>query len=320
MQVSQAERLLRRIEWTAFRRLDGLLQGDYRTLFRGAGVDLIDLREYQPHDDVRHIDWNVTARLQVPHVRQYAEEREMSAWFLIDLTPSTGFGSVGRSKRDAILEFVLLLARLIVARGNRVGALVYGRGIDALVPPGAGRRHVLSLAHRLLSMPQLGVVGPTRLALPLERLGAMMRRRSTLFVVSDFLSEPGWELPLGRLAQRHDVLAVWVRDPLEAQLPAVGLMTFTDPETGETLFVDSTDPALRRRYGAIAEREGQRIEAVFARTGVPRLRLSTERDVVTDLLDYLLERRALRHLAAAPGARAGPRSDEPTPSHAEISR
>ena len=126
----QAERLLRRLEWTVLKRLDGQLMGDYRTLMRGAGLDLADLREYQLHDDVRHIDWNVTARLQVPHVRVYTEDREMSAWFLLDLSPSVDFGSGPQSKRDLSAGFVAVLARLLTQRGNRVGALLYGAGVD----------------------------------------------------------------------------------------------------------------------------------------------------------------------------------------------
>ena len=125
----QADRLLRHLEWHVIRRLDGLLQGDYRTLVRGSGLDLADLREYQPHDDVRHIDWNVTARLNAPHVRVFTEDREMSAWFLLDLSPSIHFGPQGHAKRDILTGFVAVLARLLTRHGNRVGALLYGAGV-----------------------------------------------------------------------------------------------------------------------------------------------------------------------------------------------
>src|SRR6187402_3405392 len=145
--------LLKRLEWTVLRRLDGLLQGDYRTLMRGSGLDLADLREYQHHDDVRHIDWNVTARLQSPHVRVFTEDREMSAWFLLDLSPSVDFGSGELRKRNVSAEFVAVLARLLTRHGNRVGAMLYGSGVDAVIPTRNGRRHVLHLLHSIQNRP-----------------------------------------------------------------------------------------------------------------------------------------------------------------------
>src|SRR3954471_19258870 len=141
------EKLLKNLEWTVIRRLDGLLHGDYRTLFRGFGLDLADLREYQYHDDVRHIDWNVTARLQTPYVREFNEDREVTAWFLLDLSPSVDFGSEAVKKRGVALDFVTVLARLLTRHGNRVGALFYGDTLDAMVPPRSGRAHVLHILH-----------------------------------------------------------------------------------------------------------------------------------------------------------------------------
>jgi uncharacterized protein (DUF58 family) len=147
------ESLLRRLEWTALRRLDGLLQGDYRTLFRGFGLDLADLREYQYGDDVRHIDWNVTARLDTPYVKQYHEDREITAWFLVDLSGSVDFGSRETKKQAVATQFVALLARLLTRRGNRVGALLYGSSVDTVIPARSGRRHVLQILHRMHSRP-----------------------------------------------------------------------------------------------------------------------------------------------------------------------
>src|SRR5204862_3193601 len=143
------ERLLDRLDWTVIRRLDGLLQGDYRTLFRGFGLDLADLREYQYHDDVRYIDWNVTARLSTPYVREYHEDREVTAWFLLDLSASIDFGSRGVRKRNVSQDFVAVLARLLTRHGNRVGALLYGRGIESMIPARTGRRHVLQILHEM---------------------------------------------------------------------------------------------------------------------------------------------------------------------------
>src|SRR6186997_940704 len=151
------EQLLRRLEWTVIRRLDGMLHGDYRTLFRGTGLDLADLREYQYHDDVRHIDWNVTARLQIPYVREYHEDREVTAWFLLDLSPSVDFGTVGedREKRTVLIDFVATLARLLTRRGNRVGAMIAGGAAEVVIPAGTGRVQVLRLIEDLLRQPRL---------------------------------------------------------------------------------------------------------------------------------------------------------------------
>jgi uncharacterized protein (DUF58 family) len=223
------------------RRLDGLLQGDYRTLLRGTGMDLADLREYQHHDDVRHIDWNVTARLQQPHVRVFTEDREMSAWFLLDLSPSMDFGSSELRKRNVSAEFVAVLARMLTRHGNRVGAMLYGSGVDAVIPARGGRHHVLHLLHTLQARPETTHLGPTRLHELLESAANLVRRRSTVFVVSDFITEPGWEKPLGQLARRHEVVAVRLLDPLELDLPDLGLIPIRDVETGEQLLVDTHD-------------------------------------------------------------------------------
>src|SRR4051812_11868387 len=186
-----AEHVLRRLEWKVIRRLDGLLQGDYRTLLRGAGLDLADLREYQLHDDVRHIDWNVTARMQTPHVRVFTEDREMSAWFLLDLSPSVDFGSGELRKRNVSAEFVAVLARLLTRHGNRVGAMLYGSGVDTVIPTRGGRRHVLHLLNSMQGRPSQTEGGTTRLRDLLESSASLIKRRSTVFVVSDFISEPG---------------------------------------------------------------------------------------------------------------------------------
>jgi uncharacterized protein (DUF58 family) len=170
--------LLRRLEWTALRRLDGLLQGDYRTLFRGFGLDLADLREYQYGDDVRHIDWNVTARLDTPYVKQYHEDREITAWFLVDLSGSVDFGSRETKKQAVATQFVALLARLLTRRGNRVGALLYGSSVDTVIPARSGRRHVLQILHRMHSRPAAPATGETKLGELLQAgANAMSRRR-----------------------------------------------------------------------------------------------------------------------------------------------
>jgi uncharacterized protein (DUF58 family) len=278
--------VLRRLEWTVIRRLDGLLQGDYRTLLRGAGLDLADLREYQHHDDVRHIDWNVTARLQVPHVRVFTEDREMAAWFLVDLSPSVDFGSGEQRKRNVSAEFVAVLARVLTRHGNRVGALLYGSGVDSVIPTRGGRRHVLHLLHSIQSRPLAAESGTTRLRDLLEAAANSVKRRSTLFVVSDFISEPGWERPLALLAQRHEVVAVRVLDPLELDLPDLGLMTMRDSETGEQILVDTHDKGFRKRFARIAAERETSLRETLAKIGVDALELSTDDDLVEAIVRF----------------------------------
>ena len=298
------EQLLRKLEWTVLRRLDGLLQGDYRTLMRGAGMDLADLREYQHHDDVRHIDWNVTARLQMPHVRVFTEDREMNAWFLLDLSPSMDFGSGVQRKRQVSGEFVAVLAHMLTRHGNRVGAMLYGAGVDTVIPARGGRQHVLQLLHTLQTRPEsstTATTGPTRLHELLESAARMVRRRSTIFVVSDFISETGWEKPLGILAQRHEVIAVRLTDPLELELPDLGLIPIRDSETGEQLLVDTHDTGFRKRFARIAAQREADLRHSLARAGVDTLELSTDDDLLSALMRFT-DLRKQRSRASAGGA------------------
>jgi uncharacterized protein (DUF58 family) len=294
---SGAEALLKRLEWTTIRKLDGVLQGDYRTLFRGAGLDFADLREYQSHDDVRHIDWNVTARTGTPHVRVFTEDREMAAWFVLDLSASVDFGSGERRKRDVCNELVVSLARVLTGHGNRVGALLYGGGemrtqkeLTRFLPTGSGRRHVLHLAHELLvHRAKLGKQ-ETQLAQLLDKAAHVIKRRSTVFVVSDFFSAPGWDKPLAQLARRHDVVAVRLSDPLELQLPDVGMITLRDAETGETQLVDC-NPGFRRRFAEISGEKESQLRESLASAGVDTLELSTDADIADALIRFAALRR-----------------------------
>lgn len=291
------ERILRRLEWTVIRRLDGAVHGDYRTLFRGFGLDLADLREYQYHDDVRHIDWNVTARLQTPYVRVFNEDREVTAWFLLDLSPSMDFGSREMKKRSVSTEFVTVLARLLTRHGNRVGALFYGDSVDTVIPARAGRRHVLHLLHRMLSRPERARSAATNLRDLLQTAFQLIPRRSLVFVVSDFISEPGWSKPLAHLAQRHEILAVRLYDPLEMDLPDLGLLVVQDAETGEQVFVDTHDGAFRTRFAAAAERREKALRAAFGDAGVDALELSTDDDLVDTILRFADLRKQRSQLA-----------------------
>ena len=303
------EALLRRLEWTVIRRLDGLLQGDYRTLMRGAGFDLADLREYQHHDDVRHIDWNVTARLQVPHVRQFTEDRELTAWFVLDLSASLDFGSVGtiddrgrevwRTKRDVSAEFTGVMARLLTRHGNRVGALMWGNAVDVQLPPRTGRMHVLHLMQKMRAHRAPAAHAETQLRDLLAAADQRIRRRSMVFVVSDFISQPGWGDAMARLAQRHDVLAVRLHDPAESDLPDVGLMTLQDAETGEQLFVDTHDPAFRRRLAAAAEAREDQLMNELQRAGVDALEIATDDDLADCVMRCADLRRQRRRAGVA---------------------
>ena len=293
----RVDALLQRLEWTVLRRLDGLLQGDHRTLMRGSGLDLADLREYQHHDDVRHIDWNVTARLQQPHVRVFTEDREMAAWFLLDLSPSVDFGSGEQRKRDVLQGFVGLLARMISRHGNRVGAMLWGAGQDSVLPAKGGRLQVLQLLQgiEIQGFPpekkKGNHGGPLRLTDLLRSAAHTVRQRSTIFVVSDFIAEPGWEKPLGELAMRHDVVAVRLLDPLELHLPDLGLVNLRDAESGEQMLVDTHDSGFRQRFARIAAQREAQLREGLARAGVDTLELSTDDDLGDAVLRFVELRR-----------------------------
>jgi uncharacterized protein (DUF58 family) len=305
------ERLLKRLEWTVLRRLDGLLHGDYRTLVRGFGLDLADLREYQYHDDVRRIDWNVTARMQTPYVRQYHEEREVTAWFLLDLSPSVQLGSSGgsaeRGKAAISAEMVAVLARLLTRHGNRVGAMFYGDRIDTVIPARTGRRHVLHLLHRMQSRPARARSATTDLREFLQSASNIMRRRSLVFLVSDFISAPGWAEPLARLARRHEIVAVRLVDPLDRELPDLGMLMVQDAETGEQLFVDTHDRGLRRRFAAAAAQREAELRSALRRSGIDALELSTEGELIDAILRFAdLRKRRRQSATGGPVHAVGP--------------
>jgi uncharacterized protein (DUF58 family) len=313
------ETLLRRMEWTVMRRLDGLLQGDYRTLLRGFGLDLADLREYQGHDDVRYIDWNVTARMGIPHVRQFHEDREVFAWFVLDLSGSVDFGSEQVRKRELSLELVAVLGRILTRHGNRVGAILYsGKNrdksaggadlvnlADLVIPARGGRRqvlHILDRMQRLQAEKDHAIAGEqTDLGALLGKAQHVIGRRSIIFVVSDFISSPGWNRPLTLLARRHEVVAVRLYDPLENELPDLGLVVMQDAETGEQLFVDTRDGSFRRRFMQAAERRESALRDGLAQAGVDCLELATDDQLGEALLRFTGLRKRRSQLAAGAG-------------------
>jgi uncharacterized protein (DUF58 family) len=199
----RAEQVLQRVEFSVLRRLDGLLQGEYRSLFYGHGLDLAEVREYQPQDDIRYMDWNVTARTGTPHVRQYLEDREITAWLLLDLSASVDFGTARTTKRELIIDFAAAMARLLTRRGNRVGAVLYSGGVDAVLPPRASRQQTLAIIHQMTRPDRPPSGGVTDLTAVLNRAASTIKRRSLVFVVSDFVAKPGWETALHQLSVRH---------------------------------------------------------------------------------------------------------------------
>ena len=285
-ELEEPERLLHRLDWQLVRRLDGILHGDYRSLFMGAGLDFAELREYQPPDDIRHIDWNVTARMDMPYVRQYTEDREVTAWFLLDLSPSMSFGAQERRKESVMVDLVGVLARLLTRNGNRVGAILYDNNDEFAIPPRGGRHQVLRLIndiHRQESSPGGAM---TDLAKLLESAYNSIKRRSLIFLVSDFICLPGWDRAMDQLNRKHDLVAVRLWDPREADLPDVGVVLVEDSETGVQLSVDTSDRGFRRRFHEAARSREAELARTFKRAGVEELSLSTEEDLVLAVLRF----------------------------------
>ncbi len=281
------ERLLVRLEWRVIRRLDGRLAGGYRTAHRGTGTDLAGLREYTEGDDARHIDWNVTARLNEPQLRVFTEDRELTVWLVLDRSASMTVGAPGRGKDDVLSELALVLARLFGRGGNRVGALLYDTGAVRIVPPGSGRRHALRISAELARTPGFGTTGTTDLAAMLDAVAKLARRRALIVVISDFIGDGDWGRSLLRLVPRHEVVALRVIDAADDELPDVGLVVVEDAETGEQLVIDSSDPLLRARLRAGVDERDDRLAAGMSRAGVPIHRIGTDADLATALIEVV---------------------------------
>ncbi|MFI5891063.1 DUF58 domain-containing protein [Actinoplanes sp. NPDC051513] len=282
--VTAPERLLRRLEWKLGRRLDGRLQGAYRTVWHGAGIDFTDLRVYLPEDDVRHIDWNVTARVDEPHVRLYTEDRELTCWLVMDRSASMRFGGHD-GKESVAAELAISLGRLVSQGGNRVGAILFDNDAQQIIPPRTGRDQILRIT-RELTRPFTGKKGKTTDLSRMLRLAASttLRRRSLVFVMSDFIGDPGWDRELARLTHRHEVVVIRVVDPAELDLPDLGVILVEDAETGEQLLVDTSDPLLR---GRLATQVGLREDAVaegMRKAGVDAHRITTDQDLLAALV------------------------------------
>jgi len=303
MTTSTSDALLHRLEWRVVRQLDGRVQGGYRTARRGSGLDFAGLRTYVEGDDARHIDWNVTARLDEPQVREFTEDRELTSWLVLDRSASMDLGGgaawAGRGKSVVLAELALVLARLLGRGGNRVGAVLYGAGRARIVPPGTGRRQALRIGHELerttsgsaAGSADAGNAGQTTDLAAMLSAVAGLARRSLVVVVSDLIGTGEWERPLVQLAHRNEVVALRVVDAADDALPEVGLVVVEDAETGEQVLVDSGDPEFRARYRAGVDERDAALSAGMRRAGVPLHRVETGADLATTLVGVVSETR-----------------------------
>lgn len=297
------ERVLRRLQFKVVRRLDGYFFGDYTGVFYGPSLDLAEVREYQPGDEIRRIDWNVTARMNRLFVRQYLEERELTAWLLVDLSASMRFGTRRQLKRDTAIEFAGVAAYIITRHGDKAGVMGFP-GRDSFIPPRSGRMHALRVIHVLeqtASRDAESSMADARaakdasaaadLGQSLRHIVRLLRRRSLVFVISDFLGPEGWESSIRELSRRHDVIAVWIQDPAERELPDVGGLFVRDPETGQQLWVDTSDPALRKAYRELTGQQRSRVQNALRTSRVDVLELSTAEPLVDPLVRFIQYRR-----------------------------
>jgi uncharacterized protein (DUF58 family) len=299
LDVAAAEAVLRRLELAVRNKLDGLLQGNYVGLVPGPGTEAGESRPYVLGDDVRRMDWPVTARTTIPHIRQTVADRELETWVVVDLSPSMDFGTANSEKRELVLAALTAVVHLTVRGGNRVGAVV-GNGRESFVVPArSGRSHARYLMRRIALTPRADHAVHGNLTRLLESVRRPPRRRGLVAVLSDFLdTTPGstvlpWERPLRGLADRHQLLGIEVLDPRELQLEAAGLVTFVDPETGRQLEVQTSDDAVRARYAAAALEQRERIATGLRHAGAAHLQLRTDRDWVADVVRFVVARRRL---------------------------
>jgi uncharacterized protein (DUF58 family) len=299
------EPLIRGLELQVNRRLDGLLHGDYLGLVPGHGSEPGDARTYVPGDDVRRIDWNVSARMPGIHVRDTIADRELESWILLDRSPSLDFGTAACQKRDLAFAAASAFGFLTLRTGNRFGAVTADGHGTGVLPPGTGRPHLLSVLRRLAEPGPGDGTGPTPLGDAIHQLGRLCRRRGLAVVISDFIAGADWERPLRALAARHDALVVEIVDPRELELPDVGVLELVDPATGRRREVQTADSRLRERYAAAAADQRAAIARSIRASGADHLVLRTDGDWLADLLGFVTLRRERVH--ARPGTGPGRR-------------
>lgn len=274
-------RVIKQVEIKARILADEALVGTYRSVFRGSGLDFEEVREYEPGDDIRSIDWNVTARMSVPYIKKYREERELNIYLAVDVSSSAWFGTAAVSKRELAANVAALLAVTALHNNDRVGLVLFADGVREFLPPRQGRHHLMHVIRELLfAEPRRS---RTEIATVTDFLANVTKKRNVVFVVSDFL-DFDFEPPLRALGHKHDVIALILNDPREMELPKVGLVALEDAETGRVGYVDTTAPAVRERFARAArERRAQRLRT-FSRMGIDRVDLSTDRPYVPALL------------------------------------
>jgi uncharacterized protein (DUF58 family) len=299
----EAEAVLRRLEYAVRNKLDGLLQGSYLGLVPGPGSDPGESRQYYPGDDVRRMDWPVTARTMTPHVRQTVADRELETWLVVDLSPSLDFGTVNTEKRDLVFAAAASVAHLTAKSGNRIGAIVTTGELMYRIPALGGTNHARYLLRKLAATPRANQARGGDLKQALEQVRRPPRRRGMVVVISDFLGDTDWERPLRGLGDRHELLGIEIIDPRELELPSAGLLTFVDPESGEQLEVQTSDDNLRRRYAQAAQEQREQIASMLRRAGADHLQLRTDSDWLSDIVRFVVTRR--RGVAVRPPSRAG---------------
>jgi uncharacterized protein (DUF58 family) len=299
----ETEAVLRRLEYAVRNKLDGLLQGSYLGLVPGPGSEAGESRQYTPGDDVRRMDWPVTARTMTPHVRQTVADRELESWLVVDLSPSVDFGTVNMEKRDLVFAASSAVVHLTSRSGNRVGAIITTGEQIVRVPAASGKNHARYLMRKIAAVPRATRSGTTDLSEALELVRRPPRRRGMVTVVSDFLGDPAWERPLRGLGDRHELLGIEIVDPRELELPAAGLVTFVDPESGQQLEVQTSDAKLRERYAVAARDQRTAIAGILRRAGADHLQLRTDRDWLADVTAFVVTRR--RGVGVRPPSRAG---------------
>ncbi len=303
----EIRRVLCRLEVVVTRRLRGLVQGEHQGLFPGAGSEPGDSRPYVPGDDVRLMDWNVTARTGEAHVRDPVADHELDLWLLVDVSASQHFGTTTREKREVVVGLAAAFGLPATRLANRVGAVVVGGDGVTVVRASAGRSRLLALLHRVLTTPAWEGEGRTDLAGALRQLEGLARRRGVIVVISDFLSRPGWESVLGRLGARHDLVVAEVVDPRELELPRLGVLTLVDPETGRSRIVDTSQARLRAAFARAAASQRTAVAAAIARAGAHHLVVSTDADWLSEALVFFARRRRRRTYRAIPPREGGAR-------------
>ncbi len=283
--------LLRALQIEVSRRLESALAGDFRSTRHGTGTELAQIRPYEPGDDVRLIEWNVTARMGEPHVRVHLAERVLVTWLVLDTSPSMQFGTGDRRKADVAAGVAFGIGHVATRRGNRLGVVTFGDDRPTTLPPAQGRQGLLGLIGALAREPEASAVGATSLGAALTSVGAVARQRGIVAVVSDFRGPLDWRTPLLRVLDRHDVLAIEIRDPREQELPNVGEIWLVDPETGRQVRVDTRSAALRERFAAAADEERSGVARVLSALAVPHVVLSTSGDWLRPFAAFLGGRR-----------------------------